>query len=72
VFEETIRVTICRGRVQKSCTKLRAHATALRITDASKPASVPSKLTAPSVPCGTVDIVVTRYLVTEPRATVCN
>jgi hypothetical protein len=33
---------------------------------------VPSKLTAPSVPGGTVDIVVTRYLVTEPRAAVCN
>jgi hypothetical protein len=32
------------------------------MTDASKPASVPSKLTAPSVPRGTIDIVVTKYL----------
>jgi len=38
------------------------------MTDASKPASVPSKLTAPSVPRGTIDIVVTKYLSDRFRA----
>ena len=49
-------------KLKGMCTSLMYTANAAKMTDATKPASVPSKLTAPSVPLGTIDKVVTKYL----------
>lgn len=47
------------------CTSCNRQATPERNIDARSPATVPSTLTAPSVPRGTISNVVTRYLIIE-------
>jgi hypothetical protein len=46
-----------------------ASPTRARKMDANRPASVPVTLTAPSVPRGTIDRVVTKYLSPHPTKT---
>jgi hypothetical protein len=52
-----------KGARKSVCTMWIASPTRARKMDANRPASVPVTLTAPSVPRGTIDRVVTKYVV---------
>ncbi len=55
-----------KGARKSVCTMWIASPTSARKMDANRPASVPVTLTAPSVPLGTIDRVVTKYLSPHP------
>jgi hypothetical protein len=58
-----------KGARKSVCTMWIASPTRARKMDANRPASVPVTLTAPSVPRGTIDRVVTKYLSPHPTKT---
>jgi hypothetical protein len=58
-----------KGARKSVCTMWIASPTSARKMDANRPASVPVTLTAPSVPLGTIDRVVTKYLSPHPTKT---